>query len=72
MAEALRILLLLTDRIERPIILEQEQAAVLSLGHCRGSGAVVAHLLAKEKVAGPNPVFRSRGSTEMVEPFATL
>src|SRR5699024_6969456 len=26
----------------------------------RGSGSVVEHLLAKEKVAGSNPVFRSR------------
>ena len=28
----------------------------------RGSGSVVEHLLAKEKVAGSNPVFRSKRS----------
>lgn len=28
----------------------------------RGSGSVVEHLLAKEKVAGSNPVFRSTGT----------
>src|SRR5688572_10245945 len=32
----------------------------VSLTGYRGSGSVVEHLLAKEKVAGSNPVFRSR------------
>jgi hypothetical protein len=35
-------------------------SSILPLGTC-GSGSVVEHLLAKERVAGSNPVFRSRG-----------
>jgi hypothetical protein len=30
----------------------------------RGSGSVVEHLLAKEKVAGSNPVFRSKNKLQ--------
>jgi len=33
-------------------------SSILPLGTC-GSGSVVEHLLAKERVAGSNPVFRS-------------
>ena len=32
----------------------------------RGSGSVVEHLLAKEKVAGSNPVFRSQNAGQRV------
>ena len=32
----------------------------------RGSGSVVEHLLAKEKVAGSNPVFRSRNHNQTI------
>ncbi len=35
----------------------------------RGSGSVVEHLLAKEKVAGSNPVFRSRLARTKIRAF---
>ena len=36
----------------------------------RGSGSVVEHLLAKEKVAGSNPVFRSSVTRAMARVFS--
>src|SRR5699024_1396899 len=38
----------------------------------RGSGSVVEHLLAKEKVAGSNPVFRSTKSADQYGPLFCL
>src|SRR5215217_3434094 len=60
---ALSIFIQLTEVGRLTIILRQDR---------RGSGSVVEHLLAKEKVAGSNPVFRSNVTRALARVFSCI